>query len=274
MPAPAETKTCASRFDCRALLRVRLRSRPPDPAHPPELAPGRAIAALRVVFARHRFGSARRSLRASSLRADRPDPRTPPRRGSRCARTRNCRPPSPQRAAARGRRACRKRPVDPAERLDADEVAQHEHVERDLQLLLGLDLRRRMSGLAGLVVLNDPARAERIEVDAVDLSGEREAVPRSRPRCSSCGERSSRTKPRSGAGRAADSEAASSRTNASRSRSRPCSSSRRCRSVSSIRTPAIASPRHSRMKRKRIVDVGRVRASRRRAASGTSAKNL
>jgi hypothetical protein len=64
------------------------------------------------------------------------------------------------------------RTVEAAERLDPDEVAQHEHVERNLQLLLRRDLRRGMTALAGLVVLHDPARAEWIDVDPVDLSGE------------------------------------------------------------------------------------------------------
>ena len=69
-----------------------------------------------------------------------------------------------------------KRPVDPAERLGPDEVAEDEHVQRDLQLQLRLDLRRRVRGLPRLVVLDDPARAERVEVDPVDLAGEREGV--------------------------------------------------------------------------------------------------
>src|SRR4029453_8070203 len=50
-----------------------------------------------------------------------------------------------------------------------------EHVERDLQSLLLLDLRRRMRVLAGLVVLDDAPRAERVDIDAVDLPRERQA---------------------------------------------------------------------------------------------------
>ena len=69
-----------------------------------------------------------------------------------------------------------KRPVDPAEGLGPDEVAEDEHVQRDLQLQLRLDLRRRVRGLPRLVVLDDPARAERVEVDPVDLAGKREGV--------------------------------------------------------------------------------------------------
>src|SRR5580765_8527453 len=67
------------------------------------------------------------------------------------------------------------RPVETAERLDPDEIPQHEHVERDLELLLLLDLHGRMGVLARLVVLDDAARAERIDVDSVDLSRERHA---------------------------------------------------------------------------------------------------
>jgi len=67
------------------------------------------------------------------------------------------------------------RPVETAERLDSDEIAEHEHVERDLELLLLLDLHGRMGVLARLVVLDDAARAERIDVDSVDLPRERHA---------------------------------------------------------------------------------------------------
>src|SRR5919108_2959626 len=66
--------------------------------------------------------------------------------------------------------------VDPADRLDSDQIPEHEHVEGDLEPQLGFDLRRRMCGLARLVVLDDPARAERVEIDPVDLAREREAV--------------------------------------------------------------------------------------------------
>ena len=68
------------------------------------------------------------------------------------------------------------RAVDAAERLDADEVAQHEHVQRDLELQLVVDLLRRMRGAARLVVLHDPARAVRVDVDAVDLAAQEEVV--------------------------------------------------------------------------------------------------
>ena len=69
----------------------------------------------------------------------------------------------------------RERSVDATERLDPDEIAQDEHVQRDLQAQLRLDLRGRMRCLPGLVVLDDPARAERVDVDAVDLSRECDA---------------------------------------------------------------------------------------------------
>ena len=68
------------------------------------------------------------------------------------------------------------RAIHAAERLDADEVAQHEHVERDLELQLLVDLLRRVRAAARLVVLHDPARAVRIDVDAVDLAAQVEIV--------------------------------------------------------------------------------------------------
>src|SRR5439155_10539019 len=59
---------------------------------------------------------------------------------------------------------------------DTDEVAQDEHVERNLQALLGLDLLRGVRVLPRLVVLDDPACAERVDVDAIDLSREGHAL--------------------------------------------------------------------------------------------------
>src|SRR5439155_9336887 len=66
--------------------------------------------------------------------------------------------------------------IDPTKRFDADEIAQDEHVEWDLQLQLRLDLRGRVRGLARLVVLDDPAGAKGIEIDPVDLAREREGA--------------------------------------------------------------------------------------------------
>ena len=66
--------------------------------------------------------------------------------------------------------------VEAADRLDPDQVAQHEHVQRDLEAELGLDLLSRVGARSRLVVLDDAAGAEGIEIDAVDLSGEREAA--------------------------------------------------------------------------------------------------
>src|SRR5439155_880079 len=71
----------------------------------------------------------------------------------------------------------RERPVDAAERLGADEVAPNEGVERDLEPPLTVDRASGMCAGARLVVLDDPPGAERVEIDPVDLSGEREAVP-------------------------------------------------------------------------------------------------
>ena len=48
------------------------------------------------------------------------------------------------RSSPRASRVAGERAVEAAERLDPDEVAQHEHVERDLQLQLALDLPRRV----------------------------------------------------------------------------------------------------------------------------------
>src|SRR5262249_10205688 len=75
----------------------------------------------------------------------------------------------------------RKRSVHASERFDADEVAEDEHVQRDLKAQLLLDLDRRVRVLARLVVLNDPARAERVDVDPVDLPGQRDAVSERQP---------------------------------------------------------------------------------------------
>src|SRR5262249_20644498 len=65
----------------------------------------------------------------------------------------------------------RERPVEASERLESDEIAEYEHVERNLEPQLALDLGRRVGVLAGLVVLHDPASAERVDVGPVDLSG-------------------------------------------------------------------------------------------------------
>src|SRR5207248_1330384 len=82
----------------------------------------------------------------------------------------------PARAARPGEGA-----VDAAERLDPDQVAQHEHVERDLQPLLSIDLARGVRPLPRLVVLHDPARAEGVDVDPVDLAADEDAVAELEP---------------------------------------------------------------------------------------------
>ena len=62
-------------------------------------------------------------------------PRTRPRRGSPASSARAARRPRPSRAASpRASRGAGERAVEAAERLDPDEVAQREHVERDLEL--------------------------------------------------------------------------------------------------------------------------------------------
>ena len=108
--------------------------------------------------------------------------------------------------------------------------------------------RRSVRLLAGLVVLDDAARGERVEVDAVDLPGELKACRgRGRAGAPARSVRSRRT-PRTCAGRAA------ARTRPRRARAPPgrarasARSSLRWRSVSSSRfsaPPAIASARHS-----------------------------
>ena len=80
----------------------------------------------------------------------------------------------------------RQRAVEASHRLHSEQVAEDEHVERDLELELGLDPCRRVGALAALVVLDDAARGERVEVDAVDLPAHGEAAevePRLEPGC-------------------------------------------------------------------------------------------
>src|SRR5262245_2690529 len=159
--------------------RARARSCALHTAHRPQVAPGGALAALGVV--------------ANVADAD-PAGKLP------CLQTRlvDRRPErlflevvvpgvAPERVAlARAKEPSRlplagERPVQPAERLEADEVAQDEHVERDLETKLALDLARRVRVLARLVVLDDPARSERVLVDAVDLPGEGDTVAEVEP---------------------------------------------------------------------------------------------
>ena len=71
-----------------------------------------------------------------------------------------------------GRPLPREGPVEAAERLDPDEIAEREHVERDLEPELRVDLGGGVGGLARLVVLDDAAGAERVDVDPVDLPGQ------------------------------------------------------------------------------------------------------
>src|SRR5262249_30674054 len=148
---------------------------PPDPAHAPELTPGRAVATLRVMA--HVAGAnpgdetSCQLLRPLDLPPERLLVEVVVAREAGHAVLLGLGPKQPASVTLPGQR-----PVDPSERLDPDQIPKHEHVERDLQLQLGLDLRRRVGGLAGLVVLDDPAGAERVEIDPVDLSGEREGA--------------------------------------------------------------------------------------------------
>src|SRR5215213_2455453 len=178
VPAPAETKTsplAAIAAACCSFGSLTGPLRPLDPAHPPEVAPrGTAVGALRVVpdvAGAHALREAEREVaRALDLSPERllvevvalheAGQRVVLRLGAQQA----ARPP------LAGERA-----VEAAERLDPDEVAQDEHVERDLEPQLLLDLRRRVAGSAGLVVLDDPARAAGVDVDPVDLPREHHA---------------------------------------------------------------------------------------------------
>ena len=95
--------------------------------------------------------------------------------------------------------------------------------------------------LARLVVPDDPARAERVDVDAVDLPGEREAAQVEPALQLGAASVRCRTRPRSGAGRAGPPpRPRRGRSARGRARAGP-RSSRRSRSVSSWRTPSIAS---------------------------------
>src|SRR4029453_843674 len=67
-------------------------------------------------------------------------------------------------------------PGEAPQRLDPDEIPEHEHVERDLEAELLLHLARRRRMLARLVVLDDPTRAQRLDVDPVDLPREDEVL--------------------------------------------------------------------------------------------------
>src|SRR5436190_15940789 len=159
--------------------RSRARSRPLHPAHRPEIAPRRTLAALGVV---HDVALADASAEQAS-RLARPVDGAPERLLLEIVVPRVAlqrvglgRPEQAARLPL-----ARERAVQAAERLEPDEVAQHEHVERDLQAQLALDLACRVCVLSGLVVLHDPPRAEWILVDAVDLPGEREAVAEVEP---------------------------------------------------------------------------------------------
>src|SRR5262249_44863829 len=71
--------------------------------------------------------------------------------------------------------------VDAPERLDADEIAQDEHVQRDLELQLVVDLLCGVRASPRLVVLHDPARTERIDVDSVDLAAQVDVLAKVEP---------------------------------------------------------------------------------------------
>ena len=160
VPAPAETKTwpraaiaaaCCS-FGALGLAAV-MRASPGTSARG-RTTPGSRRPSGRA--ARRRRGSGRASLAPAPWRP-RPGPRTRPRRGSRSSRSRAARRPcASARSSPRALALARERPVEPAERLDPDEVAQHEHVERDLEPQLLLDLG---GGVAGAPRTCSPGRS-------------------------------------------------------------------------------------------------------------------
>src|SRR4051794_12097625 len=138
VPAPAETKTSPSAST--AAVCCSFTSRPLHAAHRPEVAPGRAVAALRVVAHVARTDALRVAARTLARALDeRPELLLREVVVALEARQVLGRVAVQQAArdASSGEGA-----VDAAERLDPDEVAQHEHVERYLEAQLVVDLLR------------------------------------------------------------------------------------------------------------------------------------
>src|SRR5579884_3375321 len=165
VPAPADTKT--SPLASAAARCCGFTSGPLHAAHRPHVAPGGAAAALRVVA--HVPGPDALGARARTFARGLHQPPelvvrevvVPLVAGQVAGGVLVQQPPRDPGA--------RESAVHAAEGLDPDEVAEHEHVERDLQLQLFVDLLRRVGAAARLVVLHDPPRRERVDVDAVDL---------------------------------------------------------------------------------------------------------
>src|SRR5579864_1331975 len=176
---PAGNRDTVSDTEERCLTPTSLSSWSLHPAHGPQVAPGRALAAARVVLdvagADAPGEAARRLLRTRDHRPERILVEVV---GADVARERLALVLAQEAARAA---LARERAIDAAERLDPDEVAQDEHVQRDLQPQLLLDLDGRVRVLARLVVLHDPAGAERIDIDAVDLAGQDDAVAEVEP---------------------------------------------------------------------------------------------
>src|SRR5262245_40291087 len=153
---------------------IRRPSRPLHPADRPEVAPGRTPVALRVVPdvpGTDPAGVHRRTLTSRfDLAPERVLVQIVVPRESREVVAGGLAEHATSEAPA-----C-ERTVDTPEWLDAHEVAQRQHVQRDLKAELPVDVARRVCTLARLVVLHDAARAERIDVDPVDLSREPEIV--------------------------------------------------------------------------------------------------
>src|SRR5581483_1875893 len=145
----------------------------------PEVAPRRALAAARVVRDVARADPARRVERPRARPLDLAPERLLVEEVALCDAGQLVARLGAQHPARAAR--ARERAVDAAERLDPDEVAQHEQVERHLQPALVVDLARGVRALPRLVVLHDPAGAERVDVDAVDLPREEDAVAELEP---------------------------------------------------------------------------------------------
>src|SRR5215212_4398582 len=152
--------------------RATLRS--PDPAHRPELTPGRALPALRVVQDVARAQAVHEAGRSFARRFDVLPELVFLQVVLRLETGQVVLRLLAQQPA--GRSLSRKRAIEPSQRLDPDEVAHDEHVERDLQLQLRVDLGRRERRLTRLVVLDDPTCRKWVDVDPVDLPGQREAA--------------------------------------------------------------------------------------------------
>ena len=260
-----------ARVDRRELLLVRAASRRPrharHPAHRPEVAPGRA--------GKPPFGSCRTSPGADAL--DERRARSFAR--SVCAQNavlvevvarreaRARRPLASARRRPAGLPLAGERAVEPAERLDARGGPAGPACRAGSAAAARTRSSPPSARLSRLVVLDDPARAERVGVDPVDLPGEREAVdlePALELGRRAFGAERDLEPPRDEGERATRPR----RAGSARGRATGlCSSSRRWRSSSSSQTPRRSPRRGTRAGSERVVEPLRRRARRCRVAS-------